>query len=63
MQPDVRKQMPHRKRYQKPEISRVKLVAEEAVLAGCKFLVRLGTGPGHSICAHPIQGTCFNPGS
>jgi hypothetical protein len=40
-----------RKTYKKPQINRVKLVIEEAVLGGCK--VKPGdTGPAPRKCAH-----------
>jgi len=55
---------PTRKPYQKPEICRVRLVAEEAVLAGCKqFINPSSPGPNRSICSHPAQGSCLEAGS
>jgi len=41
-----------RKPYQKPTLERVRLVAEEAVLAGCKLAIG-GVSPG-------VTGTCIN---
>lgn len=37
--------MQEKKKYEKPEIKKVSLVAEEAVLAGCKRAVDVPTGP------------------
>ncbi len=54
--------MVKRKTYRKSQINQVKLVPEEAMIAGCK-----ATGSGISnrnsgTCANPNQ-RCINPGS
>jgi len=48
----------NRKPYMKPEIKKVKLVSEEAVLGSCRN--DLGAGPNQSQCLIP---QCFNQGS
>jgi hypothetical protein len=57
--PDEKKM--ERKPYRKPEIEEVQLVAEEAVLAGCKTLTGIG-GPNSTGVCHP-WGTCKEQGS
>ena len=55
--------MVKRKTYRKPQINQVKLVPEEAILAGCKAI---GTGSSASRlagdCPNEKQ-SCMNPGS
>ena len=58
---DVKANAPTKRRYQKPEVVRVKLVTEEAVLTSCKLYV-VSTGP-KTVCSHPVEGSCWNPGS
>lgn len=47
-----------RKHYSKPEIKKVKIVIEEAILGTCKN--DLGAGPNQSQCLIP---QCFTQGS
>jgi len=47
-----------KKSYSKPQIKKVKLIPEEAVLGTCKN--DLGAGPNQSQCLIP---QCFNQGS
>lgn len=52
-----------RKPYQKPQLSQVELVAEEAVLAGCKTLDgNVGVTNGVN-CDLGGGNQCFDPGS
>ena len=61
---DVKANAPTKRRYQKPEVNRVKLVAEEAVLTGCKMFVNPGPGPANKgACSIPGFGSCFDTGS
>ena len=52
-----------RRRYQRPRVSRVRLIAEEAVLAACKMFVSPSSGPDQNGCYVPAVGKCFEPGS
>jgi len=47
-----------KKSYSKPQITKVKLIPEEAILGTCKN--DLGAGPNQSQCLIP---QCFNQGS
>jgi hypothetical protein len=50
--------MESKKRYEKPEIKKVALVSEEAVLLGCKVAVAGGTGPNSNNCLDPVPIGC-----
>jgi len=50
-----------KKPYEKPELTRVILKPEEAVLAACK--TNNGGGPGGSACLGPRVAPCFAGGS
>ena len=45
-----------RKPYEKPQIQRVSLAPEEAVLAGCKVLGWVG--PGYNACINGLSEPC-----
>jgi hypothetical protein len=47
--------------YQSPEVVRVSLRPEEAVLGHCK--VSGAAGPGSAGCRSPLSGPCRTPGS
>ena len=47
--------------YTKPKVEQVELIAEEAVLAGCKAATNI-KGPGFWKC-HTNMGTCRSPAS
>jgi hypothetical protein len=49
-----------RKTYKKPQINQVKLVIDEAVLAGCKIANGDQNGPQPKHCGHA---QCVSPGS
>lgn len=49
--------MSEKKKYQKPEINKVKLAPEEAVLGGCKTLGTIRTAGGK--CDN-LAGQCLN---
>lgn len=51
----------HRKRYEKPVVSRFQLRAEEAVLGSCK--TSGNTGPGPANCLDQFNSICRIPGS
>ena len=53
-----------RRRYQRPRVSRVRLVAEEAVLTACKMFASPGPGPDQNTCSVlSIVDRCFEVGS
>ena len=60
---DASAHTPVRKQYRKPEIFRVNLIAQEAVLAGCKFFIQPGPGPQPPMCSNPGTGSCLSVGS
>ena len=42
-----------RRTYQKPQITRVRLEMEEAVLQACKATASDAAGKGNKVCGHP----------
>jgi hypothetical protein len=48
-----------RKTYKKPQINHVKLVVDEAILAGCKIQAGSTTGPSPKKCGHRDCNTIF----
>ncbi len=47
--------------YEPPQVTRVTLRPEEAVLGACKTVSISGVGSGSNPCAYPVP--CPNPGS
>ncbi len=52
-----------KKKYTKPKLRTIELVAEEVLAVGCKMFSGIGPGPLMSQCKMPAGGPCHNKGS
>jgi hypothetical protein len=52
-----------KKKYEKPEVTRITLDAKCAVLGSCKNYPSSGTGPAVATCSDDFSSYCYTPGS